>query len=92
MKLVNRKSDIAHTRELLLKQRAQYFDQNDYQIDIIVDRRSNNYGLRSISDRRTIIGPNQTDNSRRKTINDRRKTRFGRRESDLSLKPKIMEH
>jgi hypothetical protein len=88
-KMANKKSDVARTKELLLKQRDQYFDQ--YEDEPEVEQRKNNSQPRSISDRRSSIAPNQTDYSRRQILKDRRQTKFGRRKTDLSVKSKLLE-
>jgi len=83
------KSDLMRTKELLLKQRSQYFKNNEP--GPFVERRKGSKGLRSISDRRSSITPNQTDHSRRATFTDRRQTRYGRRMTDLTVSSKLLD-
>ena len=87
--MANAKSDIALMKELLLKQREQYFDRNEDKPEI--ERRKNDGATRSISDRRSNLAPNKSDYSRRKTAKERRKTRFGRRKFDFPGRSKLLE-
>ena len=80
------KSERERLKELLLKQREEYFDRNMEEPG--TERRTSSQTHRSISDRRSIVAPNRSDFSRRTSGKERRVTKYGRRKSDLLNKPK----